>query len=251
MLSVLIYEPDDAQRDAMCQALIQVPGSAVLKIILNTGSAASFARMLTELSGAALVILGLALYPADNRKRCLEFGSTLARQNRDCYTVYNIHDLDDLPSLLPQCARPAGILLGNYTQGQASACFKRIIDDYNAIANEGADTEMMLLESGTTTYRVPYDQILYIEALNKKLNICTARQNISVRRSLNSIADALPDYFLRSHRSYVVNMNHVDSIDYKTMLLTMTDGSCLPIARSMKDTFQAYITQTKGSKMYE
>ena len=246
MLSVLIYEPDDARRDAMYQTLAHVPGAAMLKIILNTGSAASFARMLTEIRGAALVILGLALHPTDNRKRCLEFGSTLARQNRDCYTVYSIHELDDLPSLLPQCARPAGILLGDFTQSQASACFERILEDYAAISNEGSNADSMLVESGAATYRLPYSQILYIEALNKKLNICTMRQSISVRRSLNSVADGLPDCFLRSHRSYVVNMEHVVSTDYKEMLLTMSDGSQLPIARSMKDALHEHFTQPKG-----
>lgn len=246
MLSVLIYEPDDTLREQMCQTLTQLPGATALRIVLNTASASSFARVLTELSGAALVILGLALHPSDNRRHCLELGSNLARQNRDCYTVYHIHELDDLPTLLPQCARPAGILLGSYTQDQASTCFQRIIDDYSSIANEGSNSDVMLLESGTTTYRLPYSQILYIEALNKKLNVCTARQTISVRRSLNSIADALPDYFLRSHRSCVVNMQHVTSTDYKDMLLTMSDGSRLPIARSMKESLQEYLTKNEG-----
>lgn len=249
MLPVLIYEPDEAKRDAMCQTLTQVPGAAALKIVLNTGSAASFARMLTEIRGAALVILGLALRPLDNRGRCLEFGSALAHHNRDCYTVYNIHELDDLPALLPQCARPAGILLGEYTQNQAAACFQRIIDDYSSIAGDDSDAEAMFLESGTTTYRLPYRQILYIEALNKKLNICTARQTISVRRSMNSIADELPDYFLRSHRSYIVNLKHVVSTDYKDMLLTMTGGIQLPIARSMKDTLHELFTQKEGDSV--
>ena len=249
MLSVLIYEPDEARRDAMCRNLMQVPGAAVaLKITFNTGSASSFSRMLSEISGAALVILGLALRPVNNRKCCLDFGSALARRNRDCYTVYDIHDLDDLPALLPQCSRPAGILLGDYTQSQASACFARIIDDYASITSEGTNAEAMLVEAGATTYRLPYNQILYIEALNKKLNICTVRQSISVRRSMNSLADELPDYFLRCHRSYIVNMRHVDATDYKEMLLTMTDGSRLPIARSMKDAFHEQFTSRKGDQ---
>ena len=249
MLSVLIYEPDEARRDAMCRNLMQVPGAAAaLKITFNTGSASSFSRMLSEISGAALVILGLALRPVNNRKCCLDFGSALARRNRDCYTVYDIHDLDDLPALLPQCSRPAGILLGDYTQSQASACFARIIDDYASITSEGTNAEAMLVEAGATTYRLPYNQILYIEALNKKLNICTVRQSISVRRSMNSLADELPDYFLRCHRSYIVNMRHVDATDYKEMLLTMTDGSRLPIARSMKDAFHEQFTSRKGDQ---
>lgn len=247
MLPVLIYEPDEHRRGAICDTLDRLPGAeATLRIAFATGSANGFARILAETSGVLLVILGLALRPADNRKQCLEFGSALAKQNRDCYTVYDIYDLDDLPALLPQCSKPAGILLGEYSQSQASACFTRILDDYISLTSESSRVDAMLLESGTSTYRLPYDQILYIEALNKKLNICTVRQCISVRRSLNSVAEALPKGFLRCHRSYIVNMKHVNSTDYKEMLLTMTDGSQLPIARSMKDTFHEQFIRERG-----
>ena len=244
MLSVMIYEPDEVRRNAICRALMQVPGAAAaLKIVLNTGSAGSFARMMTEITGAALVILGMALRPENNRRRCLDFGSALARQSRDCYTVYDIYDLDDLPALLPQCSRPAGILLGQYTQSQASACFGRIISDYAAVTGPAAASEALVVESGTRTFRLPFDQILYIEALNKKLNICTVRQSITLRRSMNSFEGTLPDFFLRCHRSYIVNMNHVEATDYKEMLLTMSDGSRLPIARSMRDAFHQQFTR--------
>lgn len=248
MLSVLIYEPDDGRREALARALMRVPGAvAALKIVLNTGSAGSFGRMVAEIGGAALIVLGLSLRPVNNRARCLEFGNALARNNRDCYTVYSIHELDDLPSLLPQCSRPAGILLGEFTQEQASACFKRIIEDYNALTGEGSDSGAMVVESGTSVYRVPYDQVLYIEALNKKLNICTVKQVITVRQTMGAIQDGLPEDFLRCHRSYIVNLRHVDATDYKQMSLTMDDGTLLPIARSMRDAFHEQFTRKRGN----
>ena len=247
MLSVLIYEPDERRRDAICQTLTRLPCAAsALKITFSTGSASGFARMLAEACGATLAILGLALRPSNNRGQCLEIGSTLAKQNRDCYTVYDIYDLDDLPALLPRCARPAGILLGEYAESQAVACFQRIIEDYLSLTGGNADDSVMMLEAGTTTYRLPYDQILYIEALNKKLNICTVRQSISVRRSISGLAETLPEGFIRCHRSYIVNLKHVDSTDYKAMLLTMTDGSQLPIARSMRESFHEQFTRKRG-----
>ena len=250
MLPVLIYEPDEPRREALAQTLMQTPGaSGLLKIIVSTGSAGILSRTLEEVSGVSLLILGLALRPVNNRDRCIEFGGALAQRSRDSYTVYSIHELDDLPALLPRCARPAGILLGDYTQRQATTCFERIISDYASIAQQGSNPEALLIESGTSTYRLPYDHILYIEALNKKLNICTVRQSISVRRSLNSVTDTLPDFFLRCHRSYIVNLNHVDVTDYKLMSLTMSDGSVLPIARSMKDVFQEQFTSKRGANI--
>lgn len=247
MLSVLIYEPDERRRDAVCQTLTQLPGAgAALKINLSTGSASSFSRMVEETGGAMLVVLGLSLRPSDNRRRCLELGNALTRQNRDCYAVYDIYDLEDLPALLPRCARPAGILLGEYNPAQAAACFGRIVEEYIALTSQDASEDAILVESGSATYRLPYSQILYIEALNKKLNICTLRQSVSVRRSMGSISESLPEGFLRCHRSYIVNLRHVDSTDYREMLVTLTDGSRLPIARSMKDAFQEEFSRWMG-----
>ena len=247
MLPVLIYEPDELRREALSDAVMHVPGAdSLVKVTLSTGSAKLLAHSLAEIDGVALVILGLALHPVDNRRQCIAFGKALAEKSRDSYTVYSIHEFDDLPSLLPQCARPSGILLGDFTQRQAAACFERIVGDYASIVNQGTNADALLVESGTTTYRLPIDQILYIEALNKKLNICTVRQNITVRKSLNSLFDTLPDCFERCHRSYIVNLNHVDVTDFKMMTLTLTDGSILPIARSMKESFYEDFISKRG-----
>lgn len=77
------------------------------------------------------------------------------------------------------------------------------------------------------TYFFKPDEILYIEASNIYSVIHTMTGCYTVCRSLNRIGDALPDHFIRIHRSFIINRNHVLQINrYK---LLVRDGSILPV----------------------
>ncbi len=62
---------------------------------------------------------------------------------------------------------------------------------------------------------VRVDDILYIEKDGKKSNIITESQKYISNKNLNSLLAELPNYFLRCHKSYILNSNKVLSIDKK------------------------------------
>lgn len=246
MLSVMIYEPIAEMRAQLLDILQQSSVSAqLLKISASTGSAEDLARYLRSESGIMLVVLGLCSAPIDNLETCFELGRRVMQQNRDNYTLFCVHNPADLGALIQNCMRPAGILLDPITPEQLSGCLKRIIDDYAALNVDAQDQGFLLLETGASSYRIPYGQILYLEALDKKLNVCTERQAITVRKSLGSLMETLPDQFIRCHRSYVVNSAHIDQVNFAEMTLTLTNGDLLPIARSCKDTLKRHVESQK------
>lgn len=235
MLPVMIYDQDEGIRGRLEALILRSSGDLDLKIVLSTGTLGILSRTASAASGAEIVILGLSFKPADDRSRGLQLGRTLSQQNRDAYLVYLIHDMVELPSLLPQCARPSGILLGDFTDAQAGVCFERIAEDYQSAFGHPADGAFLTLEIGQTVHRLSLKEVIYIEALNKKLNICTRRQTFTVRRSLQEIEKQLPPEFIRCHRSCIANCDQVEAADYRDMTLRMRDGSLLPIARSNKE----------------
>jgi DNA-binding LytR/AlgR family response regulator len=61
--------------------------------------------------------------------------------------------------------------------------------------------------------RLNFDEVLYIEALSDYVTIVTLRQKHIVYTTLKSFAARLSfDHFVRVHRSYILNMKHVESI---------------------------------------
>lgn len=58
-------------------------------------------------------------------------------------------------------------------------------------------------------YSIKYEDILYIKAQNKKTIIKTINKEIETRKTLDWFLKNLPEYFLKSHRSCIVNANNI------------------------------------------
>lgn len=92
--------------------------------------------------------------------------------------------------------------------------------------------------------KVDCEKILYIESFG---HYCTVHGDkiIETKSSLSEICGKLPGNFIQIHRSYVVNLEHVESILKDTCLLE--DGSEIPISRSsVKKVNQAFMKFLKG-----
>lgn len=67
---------------------------------------------------------------------------------------------------------------------------------------------------------IDYEDILYISSDNNYCNIhLTNSKTMLVSRTLKDIETILPDYFIRVHRGYIVNRNHVHLLNTTQKIL--------------------------------
>ena len=237
MLSVMLFESNAAVRARIFDVLDSIDSKPMLKI---AGSGASFDNMMHCIQASKdtiLAILCLSRYPTDNRKECMQLGQQIMQKNRDNYVVYLLHDALDIEALSWQCMRPAGIILPPIDESRLRAVFSRILLDYTSIQSDmaGESNSHLIVQSGTAMHRIAFHQICYLEAIDKKVTVFTQRQSIVFRKTLGSIAEALPSSFVRCHRSYIVNLNCIESADFSEMTLQINNGDILPISRSCRD----------------
>lgn len=80
--------------------------------------------------------------------------------------------------------------------------------------------------------RVNKDEILYIESLNNYLKIHCQKNVIVTRENASSVEDKLSQgNFLRIHRSFIVNIDHVTSYSKESVEIA---AKFLPVSRSYK-----------------
>ena len=90
----------------------------------------------------------------------------------------------------------------------------------------------------------PLASVLYIEVLGHQSHIHNLRQTVVVRKSLDDLERAVdsPDFF-RCHRSFLVNLGHVERIESSDFL--MSDGARIPISSAnlprARDTFLDWV----------
>jgi len=84
---------------------------------------------------------------------------------------------------------------------------------------------------------IELNEIVFAEASNKysKL-ILTDKKVFTVSKTLKDVQEVLEEsHFLRVHRQYIINLNRVKQFNRNESILTMDDGSHLPVGRNQKE----------------
>ena len=87
--------------------------------------------------------------------------------------------------------------------------------------------------------KIILDEIMYVEAQNKHIIFTlTDGSIIETTEPLHTYQDTLTlnDGFFKCHRSYIVNINHIDTYTLKE--IKMHSGYCIPISRNCQKAFE-------------
>ncbi|MEM8888861.1 MAG: LytTR family DNA-binding domain-containing protein [Bacteroidota bacterium] len=91
--------------------------------------------------------------------------------------------------------------------------------------------------------KLNYAEILYVQSFGEYVKIYTQDDVLlALQTTANMEALLPPDSFKRIHRSYIVNIDHIQEIEGNQVRL---DQHNLPISKRMKESFMAWI-QDKG-----
>ena len=108
-------------------------------------------------------------------------------------------------------------------------------------------SDILFLKTDYRIVKVSIPDIRYIEAMSEYLKVWTEGEPkpIITLLSMKKIEERLPDYFMRIHRSYIINLNKIQEVNKNRVI--MDQDTYLPIGDLYKDAFQTYLnTQFLG-----
>ncbi len=83
--------------------------------------------------------------------------------------------------------------------------------------------------------KVVIEDILYVVADGNYCLVTTMDKEYILTVTLKTLEESLPsDHFVRTHRSYVVNLNRINSLDDNQEYLTFSEGKSVPVSRRFK-----------------
>ena len=104
-----------------------------------------------------------------------------------------------------------------------------------------ANSQFLFLKSEYKIRRINFNDILYIEGLKDYIKVYTTGEDKPVLslNSIKSLEQKLPeDQFMRVHRSFIVNLNKIDTIERSRIIFGKT---YIPVSDQYKDKFQEYL----------
>lgn len=117
---------------------------------------------------------------------------------------------------------------------EAKEIFETII---NYGIKKATEKRVLKIKQKNYTHLIYTEDIIYIESQDRKLTIKTNnKKGIYSTYTLNQIIGELPEHFIRCHKSYVVNKNHIKEIDRRRRIINfkLTEES-VPYGRKYKD----------------
>ena len=124
----------------------------------------------------------------------------------------------------------------------------RLKDRFEASANLSASDNSLTSDDNTlflkTDYRiikVCISDIVYIEGMSEYLKVWIEGEPkpIITLLSMKKIEERLPDYFMRIHRSYIINLTKIQEVNKNRVI--MGPDVYLPVGDLYKDGFQSYL----------
>jgi len=128
-------------------------------------------------------------------------------------------------------------LLKPFTLERFEKAVKRADEVFNLVQTS-AKAKFLMLKADNTVIKVTLADILFIEGLDNYLKIhLQGQQPVVVRLTMKSLMEKLNEKeFLRVHRSYIVSVNHIESIKQKMISIA---GEEIPIGKNYEENLKA------------
>ena len=112
---------------------------------------------------------------------------------------------------------------------------------------ENITTDYIFVRSERRIFKVHFSDILYIEGLKDYVIIYLANQKVITLMNIKTIHDLLPkSFFVRVSKSYIINVNNIDSVDNNTVYIGENE---IPIGNIYRDYFfNEFVTRKILSK---
>ena len=110
-----------------------------------------------------------------------------------------------------------------------TAINKVISHQTNAIETDA----FTVLKENKSLHKVFYKDIQYIEAFGDYVKVHTEEKTITTHSTFSKLIDSLPDYFLRTHKSFSINLNKMNHLSGNQITL---DTHTIPIGQTYKQT---------------
>ncbi|BFP42903.1 response regulator [Muricauda sp. SCSIO 64092] len=171
------------------------------------------------------------------------------RQNYNIPFIFVTSNSDKATVENAKTVKPDGYLVKPFEQQDLYTSIEIALSNFNYskkesstdIAGSGGDSftsnsvlkDSIFVKKQHLYYRIQFGDIQFIKADNVYLEVNTVDKKFLVRSPLKDYLEKLPkNKFYRAHKSYIVNVDHIDAINSKDIMINNT---LIPISKDFKE----------------
>ncbi|NNF85808.1 MAG: response regulator transcription factor [Winogradskyella sp.] len=101
----------------------------------------------------------------------------------------------------------------------------------NVKAPHQKELEHLILNENKTLHKIKINDILYLEAYGDYVKVVCADKVVVTHSTFKNLITTLPDYFIRSHKSFCFNLNHLNQLSGNQVLI---QSHKIPVGQTYK-----------------
>ena len=112
---------------------------------------------------------------------------------------------------------------------------------YDNTSSSPKDDDTIFVKTEYRIVKVSISDIRYVEAMSEYLKVYLENEPkpIVTLLSMKKMEEHLPDYFMRIHRSYIINLKKIQEVNKNRVI--MDSDTNLPVGDMYKEAFQSYL----------
>ena len=170
----------------------------------------------------------------------IDAAGILQRKYRNIKVIFMAQKVDSAEEIFR--VNPSDFLLKPIKKKKLLEAVSRVIRQV-----EDEDDAYFVVAFKGNIFKLKARDILYFESVKRTAILHGKRERWTLYRKLDDIQGELPDYFLRCHQSYLVNMNEIKSL--KPLHVELYEGDIIPISRpkykETREKFLAFLGKTE------
>ena len=105
------------------------------------------------------------------------------------------------------------------------------------------DDDSIFVKTDYKVIKIAISDIRYVEAMSEylKIHLDSQPKPIITLLSMKKMEERLPDYFMRIHRSYIINLKQIQEVNKNRV--SMDADTYLPIGDNYRDAFNDYLNK--------
>ncbi len=229
MLDIYVFEPDGNHLERLKEICIAYSVKSNYNMKIQTYD------YIPESIDESLCGSEISLYMVKGSAEVHHLGNDINTLNQKNYTVLIVSAPSEVVNYISASLRPSGIIIKPADWDDTQGIIDDIINDYKKSSDN--DTQFHF-KIRSREFSVGMNSIVYFEAANKKIILYTLSQAFEFYMTIDDVLNKLDSNFIRVHKSYIINLNHVSVVDYKEMTVCFSDGSTAYISRTYKNALQ-------------
>ncbi|MCA0131787.1 LytR/AlgR family response regulator transcription factor [Winogradskyella alexanderae] len=115
--------------------------------------------------------------------------------------------------------------------------FERFLTAINKTINllylDEEKKDFIILKENKALHKVLFEDILYLEAFGDYVKVHTKTATIVTHSTFSNLLDSLPEYFLRVHKSFSINLNKMTHLSGNQITI---ESHIIPVGQTYKQT---------------